>query len=257
MPIQDQTVEYDYVGDGVSVAFGFGSKFLNNADILVGLNGVLQVGGYAVTNAGNEAGGTVTFGVAPAVGVAVALVRKPPFSQLLTLTDNATVLQSALQPALDKLTMLTQYLLRTLNKAIRTGDLDGSTLAVLPVAAARAGLFLSFDNTGAPLLVAATNGLTITGKTMFTASTPGGSANAQTFVTDGAGALSAVARFIWVTPTVNNTNTMTIAFDGGAAVPVKSPLGNNLVANEWAAGVPYLLSATNVAATIVTSGAVW
>jgi len=153
MPVEAQTVEYSYVGDGTTKVFPFPSKFLSGADISVGLDGAVQTAGFSVSGAGDEAGGGVTFASAPAAGMRVTLVRKPPASQLLDFVNGQTILESTLDTGLDKLTMLVQYLLRSAARTVRLADLAYDTAAgagtVLPTATDRASRILGFDAAGA------------------------------------------------------------------------------------------------------------
>lgn len=150
MPVEAQTVEYSYVGDGVTTVFPFPSKFLSNDDIDVALNYVEQVSGYVVSGAGIEAGGSVTITPAPGVGSVVTLLRNPPMSQLLDFVNGQTILENTLDTGLDKLTMIVQYLKRLVSKTMRLSPFDPSTLNPLPNAAARANGLLGFDGTGQP-----------------------------------------------------------------------------------------------------------
>lgn len=148
MSVEAQTVEYVYDGDGVTKTFPFPSKFLSSADVIVGLDGQEQTGGFSVVGAGAETGGAVTFTVAPAAGVRVALLRKPPASQLIDFVNGQTILEDVLDTGLDKLTMLIQYLLRGMQKSVRLSEFDSSSLEALPSAASRANSVAGFDVSG-------------------------------------------------------------------------------------------------------------
>lgn len=152
MTVEAQTVEYAYLGDGVTTVFAFPSRFLANADLLVALNGVVQVAGYSVTGAGDPGGGGVTFAVAPVLNARVLLVRSPVASQLIDFVNGQTVLEGVLDNGLDKLTMIAQYLLRAVRRSIRIGDASYTTedpsLLDLPVFTARLSKILGFDANG-------------------------------------------------------------------------------------------------------------
>lgn len=148
MTVEANTVQYVYTGNGVTTAFSFPSKFSSNFDIIVGLDGVQQVGGYVVNGEGLDAGGTVTFTTAPANGVIVMLVRNPSQSQLTNYVNAVTVLAPTLTNALDKLTMIAQWMSRQFTRSIRMSDLDIGVLSPLPSAAARAGKLLGFGPSG-------------------------------------------------------------------------------------------------------------
>jgi len=152
MPVEAQTVEYSYLGDGVSTVFGFPSRFLSDSDLFVALNGVVQVAGFTVTGAGDDAGGEVTFTVPPGNLVRVMLVRNPSPSQLIDFENGQTVLEGTLDNALDKLTMIAQYLLRSARRSVRVGDAIYTTetagLLELPKASDRVAKLFAFDNDG-------------------------------------------------------------------------------------------------------------
>jgi hypothetical protein len=152
MPVEAQTVEYSYLGDGVSTVFQFPSRFLSNDDLFVALNGVVQVAGFTITGAGTDDGGEVTFAVAPGNLVRVMIVRNPSPSQLIDFENGQTVLEGTLDNALDKLTMIAQYLLRSARRSVRIGDAiyttEGSGLLELPAASARVAKLFAFDNNG-------------------------------------------------------------------------------------------------------------
>lgn len=153
MSIEAQTVEYTYVGDGATTRFPFPSKFLSPGDIRVGLDGVEQIGGFTAVGAGDDAGGYISFPAAPAVGVVVLLLREPPMSQLVDFINGQTILEGVLDNALDKLTMISQYLRRVFNRTLRLSDFDRSTPGTIPDAATRAGKVMGFDIDGKLVLL--------------------------------------------------------------------------------------------------------
>lgn len=161
MSVEAQTVEYTYLGDGQTTVFPFPSKFTSNGDIVVGVDRQEQTAGYTVSGAGLASGGNVQFLAAPAYGVRISLLRKPPASQLLDFVNGQTVLEGLLDNGLDKLTMIVQYLLRTLQKSVRSSEFDGASIDVLPDASDRANKVMAFDSLGQPTLVAAQGDTTV------------------------------------------------------------------------------------------------
>lgn len=145
MPVEAGTAEYSYVGNGSTVTFAFPSRFLTDDDIKVSLNGVEQSQStYTVLGAGAANGGSIVFAVAPAAGVIVLLLRKPSPSQLIDFVNGQTVLEGTLDNALDRLTMVDQYALRTIDRTVRLADLDLATDMQLPIRANRIGKVLGF-----------------------------------------------------------------------------------------------------------------
>lgn len=155
MPVEAQTVEYSYLGDGVSTIFEFPSRFLSNDDIRVGVNGVEQHSGFTVSGAGEPSGGEVVFSSPPPNAARITLLRAPALSQLIDFVNGQTVLEGTLDNALDKLTIITQYLSYVTKRSVRLSDFDslnGSGL-VLPAPYARAGRFFAFDDAGRPIML--------------------------------------------------------------------------------------------------------
>ncbi len=95
------------------------------------------------------------------------------------------------------------------------------------------------------------NGLSL----VLEASAVGGTANAIELTVAGMGALSATPQFVWFTPGANNTTAVTIKFNGGAFVDLKSPRAAALAADDLQADVPYLIRVTSTDAQIRSSGA--
>lgn len=155
MPVEAGTSEFTYLGDGVTKTFPFPSRFFSDDDLLVGVNNVEQDSStYTVTGAGSATGGSVIFNAAPAVGAGVLLLRKPEASQLVDFVNGQTVLEGTLDNALDRLTMLVQYLLRLSGRTVRISDLDISLDMTLPAKADRVSKLFGFDANGRPVMVA-------------------------------------------------------------------------------------------------------
>lgn len=119
MTVEAETSSYTYIGNGATSAFAFPSKFLSPLDVKVSFNGVAQLGGFTVTGAGNDTGGSVAFAVAPLSGVRVLLERRPRVSQLVDFVNGQTVLEGVLDSALDKLTMIAQAICRDVDRAVK------------------------------------------------------------------------------------------------------------------------------------------
>lgn len=154
MPVEAGTSEFTYTGDGVTTTFPFPSRFFSDDDLSVGVNNVEQdPSTYMVTGAGSATGGSVIFNAAPAVGAGVLLLRKPEASQLVDFVNGQTILEGTLDNALDRLTMLIQYVLRLSERTVRIGDLDISLDMMLPAKADRVSKLFGFDANGKPVMV--------------------------------------------------------------------------------------------------------
>lgn len=152
MPVEAGTSEFTYLGDGVTKTFPFPSRFFSDDDLLVGVNNVEQDSStYTVTGAGSATGGSVIFNAAPAVGAGVLLLRKPEASQLVDFVNGQTILEGTLDNALDRLTMLIQYMLRKDEGVIRLSDFDTQVSMQLPITADRSLKLMGFDADGKPI----------------------------------------------------------------------------------------------------------
>ena len=76
--IGDVSPRINYIGDGLTVAFSYSFPIFVDTDIEVYIDGALQTltTDYAVSDAGNSAGGTVTFTTAPTNGADILFVRR-------------------------------------------------------------------------------------------------------------------------------------------------------------------------------------
>ena len=160
MAIQTTETTVSYLGDGVTNLFPFPYAFDSASDLIVGLNGTVQFSGYTVTGAGNANGGVVQFTTPPDVNVKVGIVRIPNPTQLTEFT-NGMLLAGSVDDALDKLTMMVQWLYHSMYRCVRFSDYDNA-VATLPFSTARASMLMGFDKNGAPTLISAES-LGITG----------------------------------------------------------------------------------------------
>lgn len=125
MTVSSQQSEVPYAGDGVTKIFPIPFYFLQNSDIQIVVNDALgnlypavQNVDYTVTGAGNQAGGTATFGVAPINGRTITIQRIVPATQLTDYQPNDDFPAETHERALDKLTMLVQQVNAGLSRAL-------------------------------------------------------------------------------------------------------------------------------------------
>jgi hypothetical protein len=162
MTVSSSTAKVSYSGNGVTQAFAVPFYFLASSQLLVVLrssSGVetTQVLGtnYTVTGAGVLTGGTVTMTAAPASGTTLVISRNVPLTQETDLQPNDRLPAETLEQSIDKLTMITQQIDETLDRAIKFPVSDSSSISpLLPVSSVRAGKFFKFDTTGAPTVEA-------------------------------------------------------------------------------------------------------
>jgi hypothetical protein len=150
MTVQEQVPFIGYTGDGVTVAFPYTFRILDQTHLLVALNGLIQGGGYAVSGVGAQGGGNVTFAVAPVLGSSVTLVRSVPATQLVDYQPFGPFPAETHEGALDKLTMEHQdnaaLFLGSLR--IQRHELPLQRNLQLPIVQERANLLLGFDSLG-------------------------------------------------------------------------------------------------------------
>lgn len=159
MTVSNQQVRVSYSGDGTSTIFAIPWPFYLDTDITVFLGNAPQPNGYSITGGedanGNPQTGNVIFASAPASGVIAQFILDVPLTQLVELVDGTSFPSSTLNQVNDR---AVQALLRVqdiLSRSIVAPDGDILPGMSLPAAAARAGLFLSFDGAGNVLLASA------------------------------------------------------------------------------------------------------
>lgn len=125
MTVSSQQSEVPYTGDGTTTIFPIPFYFLQNSDIQIVVNDslgniypVVQNVDYTVSGAGNQAGGSVTFGVAPVNLRTVTIQRIVPATQLTDYQPNDDFPAETHERALDKLTMLVQQSFAGLGRAL-------------------------------------------------------------------------------------------------------------------------------------------
>ncbi len=106
-----------YTGDGNTTLFAFPPPFASDSDLVVQrqeANGTIatldQATDYAVTGAGNPAGGTVTTTFAPAVGTNLIIYRDVPLTQPTVFLDGGPLPAATINGMFDRITMWGQRL---------------------------------------------------------------------------------------------------------------------------------------------------
>jgi hypothetical protein len=156
MTVSSSTNRVSYNGNGSTTVFAYTFKAFDQDDLTViirsadGTETVKTITtDYTVSGIGEDGGGNVTFGTAPATGQTVVILREQPFVQELDLVPNDPFPAEVLEGALDKLTFMVQQheevLGRTI-KASRTNVIAGAEFTIS--AADRANKVFAFDNAG-------------------------------------------------------------------------------------------------------------
>jgi len=150
-----------FSGDGVTTQFPFGFKVFTSADVLVvrtssaGVDTELVLNrDYTVTLSADQTsapGGQVLCTTALAVGEKLNLTSALAPLQPVQLTNLGGFYPRVIEDALDRLTILLQQFGAVgVMQAVRAPEIGG--IRPLPAAADRAGMFLSFDSSGDPVV---------------------------------------------------------------------------------------------------------
>jgi len=267
MTISTTESRISYNGNGVTTEFSFPYRFLVNGDLVVlsvssaGVETVKAiVTDYTVTGAGDDAGGTVTMVVAPAVGTRLIVYRDTDIVQETDYISGDPFPAETHERALDRLTMIAQEIGSDADRAIKVPVGDSSAFSTtLPAAANRLDKFITFDaSTGEMEL----SSLTVTqlASAVAAAYAAGSTADAVTYTPEGTGyqVRSVQARLrdilidsdydtfanaktkadnalltLFAEPTVNLTHEPPL---GGGAVPVNGYLKQGLISGHIGIG---------------------
>lgn len=124
MPVTSQTPLISYTASGSTVNFPFPFRAVESADLKVYLNGVLQTSGYSVTGFGVDAGGTVTFAVAPVAGTIVRLQRLVSLDRQTDWVEGGALPATTLDYDSDRAIMMIQDLNAIAFKEASDGAVD-------------------------------------------------------------------------------------------------------------------------------------
>lgn len=124
-------------------------------DIASGNPTTIPPANFSITGLGNPIGGAVTYplsGSPLASTSQIVIERFVPETQETDFTLQGAVYPTDIEDALDYVTMICQQLQDQVDRSIVFSVAD-TVETTLPVASARAGLFLGFDGNGAPIAV--------------------------------------------------------------------------------------------------------
>ncbi len=159
MTVASATSTVSYAGDGATTTFPVAFYFLDAAHVKAilrdGDSGAetmwSQPADFAVSGAGDTAGGSLTASVAPPAGSALVIYREVPATQETDYVENDPFPAESHERALDKLTMIAQQLGREITRSFRLKISDPTESIELPDVEMRKGKYLFFDPaTGVP-----------------------------------------------------------------------------------------------------------
>jgi hypothetical protein len=157
MTVSNLTNRVQYSGNASTTIFSFGFKIFADTELVVtetvtatGVETTKSLSThYTVQGAGNESGGTVTMGVAPASATTLTIKRELALTQTTDFLANDAFSSESLESALDRLIMVSQQLDELDDRSINFPISDAVGLStILPTAIARANKVLSFDASG-------------------------------------------------------------------------------------------------------------
>jgi hypothetical protein len=197
MTISTTDSRISYNGNGVTTVFAFPYRFLANADLVVvevSSTGVETVKTltthYTLTGAGDDAGGSVTMLVAPAVGTRLIVYRDTAITQETDYISGDPFPAETHERALDRLTMIAQEVGSDADRSIKVPVGDPSSLStVLPAAANRKDKFVVFDATTGEVEVSTVT-QTQVASAVAAAYAAGSTADAVTYTPEGTGAVA-------------------------------------------------------------------
>lgn len=171
MPVTDQTPVDSSTGNGVTTVFPYTFKILDEADILVTVDGVTKIltTDYSVSGVGNDAGGNVTFVAAPANGTTVVRTRDMGYERTTDYQDNGDLPASTLDDDIDRTVMLIQQLRAALLRSVKLPVGTTVEQVLTESAAARADKIMGFDSSGNIVVKAAVD-IDVTPVSVFMAS---------------------------------------------------------------------------------------
>lgn len=145
-----------YVGDGVTVTFSAPFRFLSAAELdvsLVGLDGTVTHPAFTAAGGATDAGGTVTVGSAPALGVKVRIARATARRQPADYVNSDTFPSDTAELNFDRQMLIAQEQDDTVSGIAARALMvpDGETAPALPDVDARKGKYLAFDAGGDPV----------------------------------------------------------------------------------------------------------
>ncbi len=142
-----------YVANGVQTEFEYPFPIFASEDMAVYLDGAPQTSGYDVSDAGETAGGSVSFDVPPQSGIVVTLERLLPLERMTDFLEGGDFSARSINNELDYLTGGLQQVSRAQSAMLRYSDHETPAGTTLPDRTLRANKALGFDEDGNPVAV--------------------------------------------------------------------------------------------------------
>ena len=120
-----------YTANGSQTVFGYGFKIYASTDIEVietsvaGVESTVNPSNYTLSGIGNDAGGNITFSVAPSNGKKITARLKPPVEQQTNLRNQGGYLPEVVERMGDRLAMISLYIAEELSRSIKVDISSG------------------------------------------------------------------------------------------------------------------------------------
>jgi len=152
MAVSSTINKVSYTASGSQTVFAYTFKIYEDADLEVYVNGILKTltTDYAVSNAGVDTGGNVTFGTGLTASDTVVIIRVLDLTQEADYVENDPFPAETHEDALDRLTFITQQHQETLDRTLKFAKTvtDAGDVEILDDANGRANKVFAFDANG-------------------------------------------------------------------------------------------------------------
>ena len=142
-----------YNADGAMTDYPYGFPIFASEDLAVYLDGAKQSSGFTINGAGDTAGGTVVFDIAPEDGTIITLARELPIERVSDYIEGGDFSAASINSELDYIIASLQQVSRANDLMLHYGDHETPGDTELPGRSIRAGKALGFDGNGNPIAV--------------------------------------------------------------------------------------------------------
>lgn len=142
-----------YAASGTETVFPYPFPVFASEDLKIYFNGAPRLSGFDIADAGETAGGTVTFDSPPSAGTIVTISRNIPYERMTDFLEGGDFSAQSINNELDYLTASIQQVARAQSAMLRYSDHENTAGVVLPDRALRAEKALGFDADGNPVAV--------------------------------------------------------------------------------------------------------
>lgn len=162
--IGDISPRIQYIGDGTQTLFAYPFPIFAAVDLEVYVGDAMLATGYAVSGAGEDGGGSVTFDTPPVSGATVTLRRRLSIARQSDFQESGAFRAKVINDELDFLTAALQQVSDDARRSVQLAPTDPDVVLTLPAKEVRGGCFLAFDAEGRPIATeGSADGLAVSG----------------------------------------------------------------------------------------------